>query len=217
MLFRREPRLGIARDNRLRTAAEGMLYQTAHIRPHPDLAIEIEVAGLPEGLHPAQGSVRLGGEGRAARFAVCDAPGAQAQPPTIPNDAHGLILMLLTPLAVAACAEPLPLPGFVREETAAGTRWRGRIGDIPLTLHCAVLGRSLRQGGWDLVARGPRPVRTLIPPGSLFYVTLDEGDPVEAVARIDQARLGEAADIALGRGQLIAGIWPRDESHTETR
>ncbi len=216
-LLHREPRLGIARDNRTRTVEEGLLYQTSHVRPAHGLSIEVDVTGVPASLHPGNGIIRLGGEGRGAHFQTGGAMAKGIEAGTIKGHPHGLILMLLTPLAVVDTANPMPLPGFERKETATGTCWCGHIGTIPLTIHCAILGRCLRQGGWDLAAGAPRPVRSLIPPGSLFYATLDSGDLDEARQTIAQARIGSDNDIALGRGQLIAGIWPQDELHTGTR
>ncbi|SDX45494.1 CRISPR-associated protein Cmr3 [Allochromatium warmingii] len=42
-LYREEPRLGIARDNARRTGRDGLLYQTRHLRPLPELAIGAEM------------------------------------------------------------------------------------------------------------------------------------------------------------------------------
>ena len=39
-LYDEEPRLGIARNNAQRTVADGLLYQTRHLRPRPELASE---------------------------------------------------------------------------------------------------------------------------------------------------------------------------------
>ncbi len=216
-LFEREARLGIARFNPRRTAEEGMLYQTAHIRLAQALACEVDVAGLPANIVPAGGSIRLGGEGRAAHFEVLDAAAAPFAAPNT-SDAIGLILYLLTPLAVSDPRSPMPLPGFTpTHDQTLGTRWIGDIGDCRITIHGAVLGPCLREGGWDVASRSPRPVRSLVPPGSLFYVTAEHDDLNAAIEAINATQIGDAQDRALGRGRLIAGVWPRNDNATKTR
>lgn len=63
-LYDEEPRLGIARNNAQRTAVDGLLYQTRHLRPRPELSIGATVSGIPAELHPDHGVIRFGGEGR---------------------------------------------------------------------------------------------------------------------------------------------------------
>ncbi|MBK6900378.1 MAG: hypothetical protein IPH09_14410 [bacterium] len=62
VLFHEESRLGIARDNTRRITSEGLFYQTRHLRPNSDLAIEADIT-LAEGTAVPTGLVRLGGEG----------------------------------------------------------------------------------------------------------------------------------------------------------
>ncbi len=64
-LFSAEPRLGIGRNNQTRTAQEGLLYQTRHLRPVPEMHLELDIDGLPEGLPAFDGLVRLGGLSRS--------------------------------------------------------------------------------------------------------------------------------------------------------
>jgi CRISPR-associated protein Cmr3 len=205
-LFTEEPRLGIARDNVKRVAGEGMLYQTRHLRSKAGLAIEADIA-LPEGMEVTGRLVRLGGEGRLAHLQVCQgstpapAPGPDAR-------TRSLILILLTPARLGDGAEGWLPPGFEAGEENEVRVWKGRIADITLTLHAAVLGKVRREGGWDLAAHMPREVVSLIPAGSCYYVTA-EGDLSAALTKLHGARIGE--DQFLGRGQIACGLWNANE------
>jgi CRISPR-associated protein Cmr3 len=211
-LFDWEPRLGIARDNRRRTVEEHMLYQTRHLRPHPGLAVELGVRGLDPVHRPATGAVqRLGGEGRLAAIetiANSDPLDALrvAQPPA---DAHGLVLVLLTPADLDRNWLP---PGFTEDDRSGARSWRGRIADLPLRIHAGVIGKAQREGGWDLMAGAPRPVRSLIPAGSAWYCTVEDGDIANALTHLHGSRIGHEDTHRLGRGLLAAGIWPKHDA-----
>jgi CRISPR-associated protein Cmr3 len=70
------------------------------------------------------------------------------------------------------------LPGFIKKEAPATTLWHGRINGIDLVLHCAVIGKVLREGGWDMRKAQPKPVQSLIPAGCIFWLNLNtHSDP----------------------------------------
>jgi len=98
-LFMEEPRLGIARDNTRRVTGEGMLYQTRHLRPKADLAIDAEIP-MPKGVSVAKRLVRLGGEGRIAHIETRQ--GGISLPP-LPNS---------IPWRAASSSSCLPLPAL---------------------------------------------------------------------------------------------------------
>lgn len=206
-LFERESRLGIARDNDLRTVKEGMLYQTQHIRPKPELSIELDVNGLPETM-PPNAIIRLGGEGRTASVQASQyvdhfpKTGASAQ-------AKGLMLCLLTPLPTQQTGKDWqPLPGFTREERAEQTVWVGTINGIALELHGAVTGKALREGGWDMAKHQPRAVTSLIPAGSVFFCTVKDGNTQAAIDALHGQHIQQIGKLtAYGYGHLAVGIW----------
>ncbi len=197
-LYDTEPRLGIARNNAQRTAADGLLYQTRHIRPRPDLAIGATVSGIAPELHPGHGVIRFGGEGRASAVTVDPILPALA-PPVIAG--HHLLLVLLTH---ADFGGGWLLPGFRPEIQHDVQVWRGRLHGVDLILHSAALGKAAREGGWDLLHQQPRPVVSLIPAGSVYFCTV-MGDPQSAVAALHGSHVGR--DTALGRGELAVGLW----------
>lgn len=197
-LYDEEPRLGIARNNAQRTAADGLLYQTRHVRPRPELAIGATVRGIAPELHPGHGVIRFGGEGRASAVTVGDAPSRLALPKV---NSQNLLLMLLTH---ADFGGGWVLPGFEPDTQGDVKVWRGQIQGVDLTLHSAVLGKVTREGGWDLLNQQPRPVKSLIPAGSVYFCTVT-GDPQAAVAALHGQHIGN--ETALGRGQLAVGLW----------
>lgn len=229
-LFACEPRLGIGRDLDRHSAEPGLLYQTVHVRPHDvargarpatpareevlEVAVETGVTcdeALPEGLAHL---VRLGGEGRLADVRVTAGDPGLPPAPAPAGEALGLVLTLLTPADLGGSWLP---SGFEATSPDGGpTTWRGELAGVPLELHSAVIGPAVREGGWDLAARKPRPVRSLVPAGSAWYATVHtrEGRRLTGealgptIGALHGARL---AGDALGYGQLAVGLF--DATH----
>lgn len=198
-LYAEEPRLGIARDNRHRTAVEGLLYQTRHIRPQSELAIGVTVTGAPSEPYPERGLARFGGEGRAGAMTVREPQVLPSSPRT--ERGMGLLLVLLTHADFGDDRWLLPGFGALEGDIQA---WRGELHGVELVVHAAVLGKAVREGGWDLFSRQPRPVVSLIPAGSVYFCTV-EGDAATAIAALHGKHIGH--DTALGRGELAVGLW----------
>ena len=228
-LFTKETHLGIGRNNQTRSAEQGLLYQTQHIRPKKALAIEVDIDCLESINYPTSGIVRLGGEGRGAAFDVFDKVGwAEARSPSLTNSARRIKLILLSALFVpqpakedcSMTASPLkdwqscytPLPNFKQHEEQDNTVWKGQINGIALTLHCAIIGKTVREGGWDLQKREPKPVRSLIPAGSVFYCTLENSGDIGQ--QFDQQ---DDLDKALGRGLFAVCPWSANDSKGNTK
>lgn len=214
-LYHIEPRLGIARDNALGTVKESMLYQTRHVRPDHRLAFAATLHGWPEHVPPA-GLVRLGGEGRLA--AIESADPVPAPPAPVPRpDTLGLVLLLAT--AADFDGSWLP-PGFTRETRQDDTGrpfdvFTGTLDgtDFRLVIHSACLGKARREGGWDLRANAPRPVRSLVPAGSAYFCTVEGAPLPEAIRALHGRRIG--LETRLGRGRLFVGLW--NQTHPTSR
>ncbi len=225
VLFREEPRLGIGRENSRRTAKQGLLYQCRHIRPAENLVLEVSVTGADHRLlelartyqrgteqRPSAGSsasrfVRFGGEGRLAAITIRDGEPPLPAAPSPGPGTQGLILCLLTAADLGDSWLP---PGFEPRDHAGITIWHGELSGIPLALHSAALGKPVREGGWDLARRSPRPVQSLMPAGSAWYCTVRNETPLStAITELHGIHIGEGT--ALGRGQLAVGLWQPDE------
>ncbi|MCX7096282.1 MAG: type III-B CRISPR module-associated protein Cmr3 [Methylococcales bacterium] len=215
-LFKHEARLGIGRNNQHRTAEKGMLYQTQHIRPKNSVAIEVDVEGLNATEYPRSGITRLGGEGRGAAFDVIEISNNLIKIDDSKTDILGIKLVLLSAVYMPQLEGYTPLPDFKKTEPESKTTvWQGQINSVALTLHCAVIGKVLREGGWDLRKFQAKPVRSLIPAGSVFYCTV-EGDIKVALKKLQPNQIDSdnknSLDNQLGRGLFTAGFWFKHDS-----
>lgn len=206
--FLSEQRLGIARDSNTRTASNGMLYQTSHIRPHQKVQIGITLSGLQELPElPLQGVTRLGAEGRIAswkRLKAEDSPTIELPAITKPKNAKGLVLVLLTPALFSN--------GWCPENFEAATSpngqqyWTGYIKEFALHIECSVIGKPIREGGWNMAAKAPRPLASYVPAGSCYFCTLNNGTDLEAAQKaLHGIQIGNEQEY--GRGQLAVGYW----------
>ena len=212
-LFTEDPRLGIAREYARRTASEGLLYQTRHVRLYDGVSIRADVSGIASGFTPSAGSIRFGGDGRFSHVTVSkgNTDGAFVGAPSPPDPNDRRLLLILTTQADFGERGWLP-PGFdpqVVEEGGAKLRcWKGTIADIPLIIECACIGKTIREGGWDAARRRPREVRSTVPAGSTYFCRLDEQAPpvTDAIKALHGATVkGLATEI--GYGELAVGLW----------
>jgi len=210
-LFQYESRLGIVRDRQIRATKEGLLYQTQQLRLCEDIKIGAIVKGISADLHPNTKQVtRFGGEGRLASVEITD-----ELPPTVTPENHSqnLFLMLLTP-AYLGCEKDswLPAPNFQRDESGEYTVWKGEINGVALKIISAVLGKPIREGGWNLRDHRPRPLKSLVPAGSLWFCQVEEKldwaiEQLNGYHIYDGTESGLKEARGLGRGELIVGIW----------
>ena len=198
-LWAAEPRIGLERDDATRTAQEGMLYSTHHVRLERDIALGVRVVGVPAGWRwPFGLMVPLGGESRLAECRRWDG-GARFPSHEAVSGSGRMAVIALTPLDLDAdvCRgrRPLDGPGEARVVSAC-------------------LRRPQRIGGWDSLARRPLPLRSVLAPGSVLFC--EAADPVrflEAIADTEgQPRIG--ARQPWGFGRVAFGVWPGD---TEVR
>lgn len=208
-LFQSQPRIGIARDNKSATVQNGLLYLSNHVRPLDDVAIEADFQGLPEeDILPSQSIIRLGAEGRMASMTV-QKYGIFPKAPEPNNSTKGLIITLLSPaLFQDAQSNSAWLPsGFTQAKAEDNSSvWIGEINGIKLTIHCAVLGKAQREGGWDMAKNAPHPVSSLIPAGSGYFCTVSTSQDLrQAITALHGLHIGNENE--LGRGRIACGLW----------
>ena len=129
-LWSEEPRIGLERERASRTAMEGMLFSTRHVRLVRGVSLGMRVRGLPDGWEPPFGQLlKLGGE---SRLAACrEWPGASAlgSPRELGSIRQQLLLVALSPVdiegGVCAGLQPLPELGDVRVVSACLGRRSG--------------------------------------------------------------------------------------------
>ena len=196
-LWSDEPRIGLERNPDTRTAEEGLLYSTRHVRLARGVSLGVRIGGLPPDWRPPFGrTLPFGGESRTAACHKWNAALSLDAPlPTTPNGGR-VTVIALTPLDLAddACLGGEPL------EELGGAR-----------VVCACLDRPLRIGGWDSLARRPLPLRSVLPPGSVLFC---EGAAPERLRDVITtggrlARVGARRPVGFGVAAL--GAWPRDQ------
>ena len=199
-LWSAEPRIGLARDNATRTAKDGMLYSTRHVRPRHGVSLGMRIAGLPaDWKHPFGRLSPFGGESRLAECREWKTDMALDAPLDRIIGAREVVLVALSPLDIEAGIHV----GKAFDE----------LGGACVVSAC--LDRPQRIGGWDSLARRPLPLRSVIPPGSALFCEIpDPGRFADAVtAGGGLARIGSRQE--WGFGLVTLGVWP--ESQEENR
>ena len=192
-----ENRIGLERDQHLRTAKEGQLYSTRHVRLQPGVSLGMQIGGLPPDWHPPFGRlVPLGGE---SRLAECR-PWEAAMPLQAPREAIAangrLALVALSPLDLA--------PEIARGQQPL--QLSSTSGAVSLQVVSACIERPQRIGGWDFRTRCPRPLRSILPPGSVLFCQPDQDATIGIAAGSGMAQVGDQQQ--WGFGLVALGRWP---------
>ncbi len=187
-LHTRDPRLGIGLNAGTGTVESGLIYTTEghafspppdpkdsdpNARPFSASGFLVGIDGADE-LLPETGMLRLGGDGRGARYRRLD-----YQPPAPPLDAIArggrFRLILATPGLFADGW----LPAGVRHD---GADYRWRVGDCTARLVCAAVPRREIVSGWDLLAWRPKEAERAVPTGSVYWFEDLQG-PIDTLAK----------------------------------
>ncbi len=169
-LWQLDHRLGIGRDTATRTAAEGRIYTSEAVALARQTCF---VAGFSGKNIPADGLLRLGGDGRGA-FVEPAADGYAPQPePGRPDAGWPGFRMILTSPGVFPDGW-LP-PGCEKEDD----RIIFTCGSLRARLCAAILGRPGVISGWDMANHCPKPARKVAPAGSVYWFAVEEGDTAE--------------------------------------
>lgn len=199
-LWREERRIGLERDRTTRTASEGMLYSTRHVRLMPGITLGIRVDGVPEHWTPPFSHlISIGGEGRLAECQPWIADPAIEQPLSSIEVDGRVVLIALTPL-------DLPV------EICAGQCQLDTFGGLRIVSAC--LNRTERIGGWDSLTRRPLSLGSVLPPGSvLFCEIVDRQRFHDAVTSTGcMPRVG--ARQQWGFGMVALGTWSGESEVT---
>jgi CRISPR-associated protein Cmr3 len=174
--FTCESRMGIARNEVRRTTEEGALYEVEFIRPHNDVGLFVEVEGYDG--WPQTGIMRIGGEGRGARFEqVSSFPlpspsmgeGKGEGEKKKAHSASSSVSSWPTP--------PNPLPSRFLIYFATPTyfsngwqpdRWE-KFFDGEVKLQAAALNRFQSLGGFDWAKNDHKPARRYVPAGAVYF------------------------------------------------
>ena len=217
-----EGKVGIGRDNNLRTTKEGHLYFFNQYRWRANHSPNKEQYGLTAileadfDLSKLQGGCRLGGKNHLAWFSPCSGMDTWLDP----NDSHKIIdaivasrhwyMTLATPAVFARGWCPAWLKG------CAATGWQvcsKKDDDSEISKLCGVLlGKIERQSGWNLLHKRPKPFLTVVPAGSTWFFTTGSLSPAKQQKLIDflnelQGKcISDYYDYA-GYGLAFVGSW----------
>lgn len=192
-----ETRIGIGLDSEQRRADDGKLFATQAVgfRPESGFLVGVDGAELP-----AAGSLRFGGDGRAAAVRTV------TMEPPMPD---------LSALASAGrCRLVLTSPGLFPDGwRLPGVDAEGRfaLGDVRARLVSAAVPRAQTVSGWDLAAWQPKPAQRAAPTGSVYWLDELEATP-EALGKLAAAGLcGEPCDDpqrrAEGFNRFTFAVW----------
>jgi CRISPR-associated protein Cmr3 len=187
-LYASEDRVGLAIDYSRRTNKETLFYRAQFIRPRDDNKQDVGLlVGVNQPLFTErQGMMRVGGESRSGIYEIVD----NYMPPEYSKTNGRIKIVLLTPAYFEAGCQP------------TNGAWGSLLGGSP-RLVSMVLGKPLVISGWDMVRRGPKPLRHFVPAGSVYYfenASVPDNPFTESpINEPDYARMGF--------GAFAAGTW----------
>ena len=192
-LWRSEPRVGIGRDRLSRAANSGEFYTATHTRLAEDSCIVLAVEGLDSECKFRPANQRLGGEHRAAHIDDCKPPILPAAPRSLSLRGDNVIYAAIT--LAPTLFKAVPGPGQI-------------VPGLPGELVCACIGKPSMLGGWNSQSsksseKGlPLPMRSVLPAGSVFFMTA--GSSKAAIA-CHGSGIGSATEWGFGQ-VLIARV-----------
>lgn len=156
-LVKGEFKIGIARSEETRVVKEGLLYTVnlAHLDEEYAFLIEAEYSSN----FPAEGIMKMGGEGKLVHFKVIGESSDLGQSLNTalrlpePKEEVGFFKLYLTTSA------PLNIDGIPRF-----------LDDKPFKVEAGVTGKPQLFGGFDLDLRRPKPKELLVPAGSVYIL-----------------------------------------------
>jgi CRISPR-associated protein Cmr3 len=200
-LFKRETRLGIALDPHSGTTQDGALYTTEAVSFCAGAGFMVGIEG-DHGQLPSAGLLRLGGDGKGARYYRLKDYEPPAAPQPLPG--CGFRLILTTPGIFTGGW----LPERVTHQSDGSYRLTGD--GFSARLACAAVGRNDVISGWDLANWQPKTAQRVAPAGSVYWFDALAGDVGKLAAWVKQGLWGEHPDRqrrAEGFNQALLATW----------
>jgi CRISPR-associated protein Cmr3 len=211
-LYLRDSRLGIGLNTDARTAEEGQIYTTEGYAFSPPEGVGntgftstgflVGLQGVA-GLMPAEGVLRLGGDGRSAHYRRV----AFTPPQAALAAGHTRFRLLLQTPAIFSQGW---LPDGV---TLKDDQYRLQGDGFSARLACAALGRRETVSGWDLYHWKPKPAQAAAPAGSVYWFDDFTGSTDKLAAWVANGLLAEdtakrpSTRHAEGYNRALLGAW----------
>lgn len=193
-LWREEYRVGLKRNYNKRTAEEGMLYSTRHVRLMRGVSLGMRVDGIPsEGwTMPFGRMVPVGGENRIAECREWDGKFEFSAPSEMAVASGKVSIIALSPLDI-------------EKDVYCGKRPLEALDGAEVVSAC--LDRPQRVGGWDSLSLSSLPLRSVLPPGSVLFCDGPAREQNTDKTKFETVRLGARRN--WGYGLAAVGSWPK--------
>jgi len=184
-LWALDTRVGVGLDASRRRAADGQLFTVQAVAFRADVGFLASVDGAEL---PDRGMLRLGGDGRAASYALAEYQTPETDLQAIANARRARIVLT----APGLFPQGWCLPGV---DAQLRLNWPG----LSARLVCASVPRAEVISGWDLARRAPKPAERAAPTGSVYWL-----DDIDATPET----LGKLA---------AQGLWLGDAENAQRR
>ncbi len=166
-LWKLDHRVGVGLDNATGRASDGRLFSVQAVAFEAGIGFIATITGAEP---PRSGTLRLGGDGRAAAVRAVDW--------VMPEADYDAILR------AKRCRLVLSAPGIFAQGWLPTGVTRTADGAYRLDLHgvrarlvCAAVPRAEVVSGWDLALRRPKPALRTVPVGSVYWLDDLEATP----------------------------------------
>jgi len=196
-LWQIDPRVGVGLDSDTRRAADGRLFTVQAVAMQSGIGFLAAVSGA---MPPAAGSVRLGGDGRAAAIQRAD--------PTLPVADSAALAQARRCRLVLSTPGIFPLgwlpTGFSQQ---ADGSYRLDLHGVSARLVCAAVPRAEVVSGWDLARKEPKPAQRAAPTGSVYWLDDMEATPESLRKLAEQGLWGDACEDSVRRAEGFNRLW----------
>lgn len=154
-----DPRVGVGLNAETGSAEEGRLFSVQAVAMKPNIGFIAIITGATA---PEKGSLRLGGDGRAA--AIC------ATETALPKPDYAAIA------AARRCRLVLSTPGIFtlgwlpNGATQKEDGIHFELAGVTARIVCAAIPRAETVSGWDLAKWQPKPAQRAAPTGSVYWL-----------------------------------------------
>ncbi len=173
-LWKMESRIGVGLDPDRRRAGDGQLFTVQAVVMGRDVGFLAAIEGAEP---PADGTLRLGGDGRAAAVRAVEYDPPEPDYGAIARD--GRCRLVLT--------APGVFPGGWRPPGVDG-EGRFALHGVRGHLVCAAVPRAEVVSGWDLAKGEPKPAERVAPTGSVWWLEDLDATP-EALRKLAESGL----------------------------
>ena len=199
-IFSYETRIGIGVNDERNAAEEGQLYSVGFVRLHVDWSLIAEVENLPA--LQDRGIIQLGGERKICEYEILsDNPFKYyfAELNKIKEkieQTKQFKIIFLTPTYFDK--------GWISNKFDDGLEME--VENIKIKLISALIGRAEIVSGWDLAKKRAKPLKNLVPAGSVYYFSLQEGDINALFEKFNWTNFSDT-EPNLGFGLSLIGGW----------